>query len=695
MPSGGRRVPPWTSPRSAGGLPPRWSPGASTPAGASGTGHGTPGVSGGGWGARATPPTSGGGCDRVTPPASGGGRDRVTPPSTGGWSSRPPRPPATALDSPYVRAKQAQLIEKDPNKAVPLFWAAINSGDRIESALKDMANVLKQANRSEEAIEAIRSFRDHCPYDAQDSLDNILLDLYKKCGRTEEQIEMLTMKLRIVDEELASGRWKTKLSKSHGRGVYLSLKDEKARLLGNLAWAYMQSENYEEAEMHYRQALAIEADYNKECNLAICLMRTGKLAEAKYLLQAIPYNSDDESHVKSLSRATEMLRELELQSLPSPITQVKCKESRIVLAADVEKLEDLQLETLSTPLTKLKYEEPHFSVSAEREKHEDCNSWLPSPITQLKREEPHTMVTAGGEKNEDSGEYQDLSRLFNDAATPQSILEKLRKRLVKEAPITSTHDQIQTPAPNECMPNPKGTTDANENSVQERKQLTKGVKKSWADMVDEDEQQLGDEKAWDVSLREEKMRLGDEKPTVGMGRTDQNECSEHGSKLEHKTPSSSSQGIGTFQRPFAGDHLHNSSAGSWRHGDSKISTDKNVNWELVRTAPMWRHNKAQDYSNRVCHKPNTVHLNENASGTKQAPWRSSASQRELFPDCKSKCDRYGHGFLPFRDSERTQCYSHTEATHRSHNDSSSTPWRPQSRLRVFQEITNEIKQNVA
>jgi hypothetical protein len=46
-----------------------------------------------------------------------------------------------------------QLIEKDPNKAVPLFWAAINSGDRIESALKDMANVLKQANRAEEAIE--------------------------------------------------------------------------------------------------------------------------------------------------------------------------------------------------------------------------------------------------------------------------------------------------------------------------------------------------------------------------------------------------------------------------------------------------------------------------------------------------------------------------------------------------------------
>ena len=51
----------------------------------------------------------------------------------------------------------------------------------------------------------------------------------QKCGRTDEQIEMLTIKLRIVDEELASGWWKTKLSKSHGRVVYLSLRDEKAR----------------------------------------------------------------------------------------------------------------------------------------------------------------------------------------------------------------------------------------------------------------------------------------------------------------------------------------------------------------------------------------------------------------------------------------------------------------------------------
>ncbi|KAH9291530.1 hypothetical protein KI387_026210 [Taxus chinensis] len=39
----------------------------------------------------------------------------------------------------YAQAKHVQLVEKNPEAAIPLFWAAINAGDRVESALKDMA----------------------------------------------------------------------------------------------------------------------------------------------------------------------------------------------------------------------------------------------------------------------------------------------------------------------------------------------------------------------------------------------------------------------------------------------------------------------------------------------------------------------------------------------------------------------------
>lgn len=72
-----------------------------------------------------------------------------------------------------------KLVDKNPSKAISLFWAAINSGDRVDSALKDMAFVMRQLNRSDEAIEAIKSFRHLCPKESQESLDNVLIDLYK------------------------------------------------------------------------------------------------------------------------------------------------------------------------------------------------------------------------------------------------------------------------------------------------------------------------------------------------------------------------------------------------------------------------------------------------------------------------------------------------------------------------------------
>ncbi|KAI7990651.1 Protein POLLENLESS 3-LIKE 2 [Camellia lanceoleosa] len=84
-------------------------------------------------------------------------------------------------DTPYARAKNVQLVDKDPEKAIPLFGAAINAGDRVDSALKDTAIVMKQQNRAEEAVEAIKSLRNRCSEQAQKSLDNILLDLYNVC----------------------------------------------------------------------------------------------------------------------------------------------------------------------------------------------------------------------------------------------------------------------------------------------------------------------------------------------------------------------------------------------------------------------------------------------------------------------------------------------------------------------------------
>ncbi|KAG6399865.1 hypothetical protein SASPL_141350 [Salvia splendens] len=70
-----------------------------------------------------------------------------------------------------------------------------------------MAIVMKQQNRSQKAIEAIKSLRVRCSDHAQESLDNILLDLYKdsempnylqRCGRLDDQVAFLRRKLFLI-----------------------------------------------------------------------------------------------------------------------------------------------------------------------------------------------------------------------------------------------------------------------------------------------------------------------------------------------------------------------------------------------------------------------------------------------------------------------------------------------------------------
>ncbi|KAJ4901681.1 Protein POLLENLESS 3-LIKE 1 [Raphanus sativus] len=215
-------------------------------------------------------------------------------------------------DSPYGRAKHAQLVSKDPERAISLFWAAINAGDRVDSALKDLAVVMKQLNRSDEGIEAIKSFRYLCPFESQDSIDNLLLELYKKSGRIQEEAELLEHKLKTLEH----GGIITIAKKSHGKQINLTIEQERARILGNLAWVHLQLHNYGISEQYYRNALSLEPDNNKLCNLAICLMRMDRIQEAKSLLEDVRQSLGKtqwtvEPFYKSFERATEMLAERE------------------------------------------------------------------------------------------------------------------------------------------------------------------------------------------------------------------------------------------------------------------------------------------------------------------------------------------------------------------------------------------------
>ncbi|KAL8101998.1 hypothetical protein AgCh_033777 [Apium graveolens] len=226
-------------------------------------------------------------------------------------------------DTPYVLAKHAQIVQKDPEAAIVLFWKAINAGDRVDSALKDMAVVMKQLDRTEEAIEAIKSFRVLCSKNSQESIDNVLIDLYKKCGRIDEQIVMLKQKLRMIYRGEAFNGRPTKTARSHGKKFQVSVKQETSRILGNLGWAYMQKSNYMAAEVVYKKAQMIDPDANKACNLGYCLIKQARYDEARSVLRDIQLGrtpgSDD---LRTRSRAHELLAELEMnhsRMLPSDI----------------------------------------------------------------------------------------------------------------------------------------------------------------------------------------------------------------------------------------------------------------------------------------------------------------------------------------------------------------------------------------
>ncbi|KAL1359574.1 hypothetical protein AAHE18_04G116800 [Arachis hypogaea] len=173
-----------------------------------------------------------------------------------------------------------------------------------------MAVVMKQLDRSEEAIEAIKSFRSLCSKHSQESLDNVLLDLYKKCGRIDEQIELLKRKLRLIYQGEAFNGRTTRTARSHGKKFQVSIKQETARLLGNLGWAYMQKENYMMAEVVFKKAQMIDADANKACNLVVCLMRQSRYEEAYYILEHVLHGKlPGSDETKSKKRAEELLLE--------------------------------------------------------------------------------------------------------------------------------------------------------------------------------------------------------------------------------------------------------------------------------------------------------------------------------------------------------------------------------------------------
>ncbi|KAL7089540.1 hypothetical protein ACP275_13G191100 [Erythranthe tilingii] len=429
-------------------------------------------------------------------------------------------------DSPYVRAKHAQLIDKDPSRAISLFWAAINSGDRVDSALKDMAVVMKQLDRSDEAIEAIKSFRHLCPFESQESIDNILVELYKQSGRIEEEIEMLQVKLKQLEEGIAFGGKRTKMARSQGKKIHITVEKEYSRLLGNLGWAYMQQKDYKYAEEQYRKALSFESDKNKQCNLAVCLMHMNKLTEAKLLLQATSDNNGriDETHVKSYERAYQILLEFESQQKSPSVKKRAVTDFPHEKRADSNNWRTNQCHQPNNMGQKEAYSQ------LKRPHETPCNRTIPKvPLTQPQRRSRMDGPTENGNgfscrklcfgsfvgsENGQSLVNQNVNYYSNvhpPSETPRIVpqfLEKRssfnggdwRKNSTVKLPLETKDQESDLPSESEssstdCRKTKEETPDKN-NTVQGYRKIcgfSKCEHKNWADMVEEEEEGFNDE----------------------------------------------------------------------------------------------------------------------------------------------------------------------------------------------------------
>lgn len=136
----------------------------------------------------------------------------------------------------FARAKQAQLVEKNLDKAEGLFRQAILQNDNLESAVNDLAMLLSQRGRFEDAVKIIEQNRSRVHN--KQSLDNVLTTIYKSARMHDKVIALLQKQLRQAQtlEKKDMIRWQ-------------------------IASSYLQLNNYEEAENLFKEILKRQPDH--------------------------------------------------------------------------------------------------------------------------------------------------------------------------------------------------------------------------------------------------------------------------------------------------------------------------------------------------------------------------------------------------------------------------------------------------
>lgn len=183
--------------------------------------------------------------------------------------------------NPYARAKRVQLIEKDLERAEQLFRVAIQSGDSVESAIKDLASLLAQLNRTQEAIDLLQKYRNTAT-DPR-SIDNMLIGYYSVVGEFDAALEILE---RNYEKATTPAK--------------------KAQILWVVANIYLRKREYGQAELSLRKLLQSQPENNAaNRNLAISLFKQNRLDEAEQVLNGILKTIPDSQSAQLLEAISE------------------------------------------------------------------------------------------------------------------------------------------------------------------------------------------------------------------------------------------------------------------------------------------------------------------------------------------------------------------------------------------------------
>ena len=92
-------------------------------------------------------------------------------------------------DGPYARARRAQLVDLDLETAEKLFKEAIRTGDNAESSEKDLASLLNQQGRVDDAIALLEDSSKRAKDSS--SYDNMLATFYQHANRHDDAVRIL------------------------------------------------------------------------------------------------------------------------------------------------------------------------------------------------------------------------------------------------------------------------------------------------------------------------------------------------------------------------------------------------------------------------------------------------------------------------------------------------------------------------